>query len=213
MATENKKQPQRGAVYSLREILEELELRDSPSLGFTYKQMRGVIQNSHCTYEELLAVPSMAETQWIFRRETHEWIPVFDYAGDENSIQLVLEPLEVSRDYFTGHAENSWWAIPKGLPRPQQFAEDVVLEEACDQCREDKNNCHCDGAYSVSSANFVNGPDDQFANDEQKRQVEFVRQYSPQASISEAVEAYRIYRSYRDEGQTDIISRQYAGLL
>ncbi len=43
--------------------------------------------------------------------------------------------------------------------------------------------------------------------------VNYVRRFEPFCSEKDAVEKYRIYRSYRDEGQSEIISRQYAGLL
>ena len=43
--------------------------------------------------------------------------------------------------------------------------------------------------------------------------VRFCRKYSPYMPEQECYEAYETYRSYRDEGQSDIVSRQYAGLL
>lgn len=43
--------------------------------------------------------------------------------------------------------------------------------------------------------------------------VNYVRRFDPHCSEEDAIEKYRIYRSYRDEGQSERISRQYAGLL
>lgn len=43
--------------------------------------------------------------------------------------------------------------------------------------------------------------------------VIFVHKFVPDATEQECIEKYKIYRSYRDEGQSDLISRQYAGLL
>lgn len=43
--------------------------------------------------------------------------------------------------------------------------------------------------------------------------VNYVRRFVPHCSEQDAIEKYRIYRSYRDEGQNESISRQYAGLL
>lgn len=43
--------------------------------------------------------------------------------------------------------------------------------------------------------------------------VRFCRKYSPYMPEQECYKAYEIYRSYRDEGQSMIVSRQYAGLL
>lgn len=43
--------------------------------------------------------------------------------------------------------------------------------------------------------------------------VNYVRRFVPHCSEQDALEKYRIYQSYRDEGQSEIVSRQYAGLL
>ncbi len=43
--------------------------------------------------------------------------------------------------------------------------------------------------------------------------VNYVRRFDPHCSEEDAIERYRVYRSYRDEGQNESISRQYAGLL
>lgn len=43
--------------------------------------------------------------------------------------------------------------------------------------------------------------------------IQWVHQFAPWMSDTEALEAYRVYRSYYDEGQTALVSRQYAGLL
>jgi len=42
--------------------------------------------------------------------------------------------------------------------------------------------------------------------------IAFARKYTKYATEQECIEAYDIYRSYRDEGQSDVVSRQYAGL-
>lgn len=44
-------------------------------------------------------------------------------------------------------------------------------------------------------------------------EVDFVRKYLPDAGIVECIDRYMEYTMYRDEGQSDIVSRQYAGLL
>ena len=41
----------------------------------------------------------------------------------------------------------------------------------------------------------------------------WVRRYRPEYDEAECLEAYEIYRSYYDEGQSMIVSRRYAGLL
>lgn len=43
--------------------------------------------------------------------------------------------------------------------------------------------------------------------------IKWVHQFCPWMSDSEALKAYEVYRSYYDEGQSSIVSRQYAGLI
>ena len=43
--------------------------------------------------------------------------------------------------------------------------------------------------------------------------VAWVRRYCPYYDEEECIEAYKIYRDYRDEGQNHTVSLQYAGLL
>ena len=42
--------------------------------------------------------------------------------------------------------------------------------------------------------------------------VRFVRKYLPHCSEQDALEKFRIYLSYREEGQSVLVSRQYADL-
>lgn len=43
--------------------------------------------------------------------------------------------------------------------------------------------------------------------------INFVRRYCPECNEEECLDKYEIYQSYREEGQTSIVSRQYAGML
>ena len=43
--------------------------------------------------------------------------------------------------------------------------------------------------------------------------IEWVRRFRPYYDEKQCLKAYRIFRSYRDEGQTMFVSKQYAGLL
>lgn len=43
--------------------------------------------------------------------------------------------------------------------------------------------------------------------------IMWVHQFAPWMSDSEALQAYKVYRDYLDEGQSSLVSRQYAGLL
>jgi hypothetical protein len=95
-------------VYTFREVC-ELTLRDSPCLLFWDKEgNRANIQDSHMTREEMLSVPGFADSEWRYIRETHEWIPVFTYAGKVDIFTFV----EPTREY---HGEPSY--ALKGFPR------------------------------------------------------------------------------------------------
>jgi hypothetical protein len=42
--------------------------------------------------------------------------------------------------------------------------------------------------------------------------ITWVRQYQPHMSDDECIEVYKVYRDYYDEGQSHVVSMQYAGL-
>ncbi|QYW04595.1 hypothetical protein pEaSNUABM14_00270 [Erwinia phage pEa_SNUABM_14] len=124
------KHAQPGSVYTLREMLTELSLRDTPNLGFTpvsvrYPETKEIrqqtVQDSHLTEEEMLALPGWAETKWRYIRETHEWIPVF-VAVDNAEIEAlcVIEPY--TDRYFRN--EGIMHVYPRGVERAQHKAYD-----------------------------------------------------------------------------------------
>lgn len=43
--------------------------------------------------------------------------------------------------------------------------------------------------------------------------IAFVRKYCPEETDSECLQKYEIYQSYRSEGQSSLVSREYAGML
>lgn len=108
-----------GAVYSLNDIVNCLELRDGPSLGFHYNGKEGVIQDSHLSAEELLSVPGLGDTTWKYIRETNEWIPVFQYHGEIEDLLATVDLEPYSDTTFPEHADLYWWVTPKGFPREQ----------------------------------------------------------------------------------------------
>ncbi|QZE59509.1 hypothetical protein MPK66_gp265 [Erwinia phage pEa_SNUABM_2] len=112
-----KQYPLRGRVYTLREIENDLELRDSPFLRFVPQKVRlageseagiQVIQQSHIA--DLSDVEGWADTEWSYVRETEEWIPLFR-AVDDAAIEAlcVIEP-----DVSQYRSENSMFIYPKG---------------------------------------------------------------------------------------------------
>lgn len=118
--------PQRGIVYTLAEVLCDLELRDSACLCFYVQDLcypdnrsstEQVIDYAHLTDDQFLSLPGWGETEWTFAYETNEWVPVFR-AVDDRSIERLchIEPY-VDRDL---HGMNHMWVIPRGFDRPQQ---------------------------------------------------------------------------------------------
>lgn len=102
--------PKQGHVYSLREVY-SLELGDAPCLMVLIGDHRYPVQDSHVTEEQLLSVPGLADTQWEYKRTTHEWVPVFNmeqYGGTKAETFFDVQRLE---------AEDSYWITPKGFPR------------------------------------------------------------------------------------------------
>lgn len=111
-----KQYPQRGQVYTLKEIENDLELRDSPFLRFVPQKVRyvgmpagvQVIQQSHIA--NLSELEGWADTKWSFVRETDEWIPLFR-AVDDAAIEAlcVIEP-----DVSEFRSDNTLFIYPKG---------------------------------------------------------------------------------------------------
>lgn len=84
-------QPVRGTIYTLSQITRELDLDDSPALITRF----GVIQDSHIYPEEYDRILKICgHTKWKYRYTTHEWVPVFSYADEDDELVkfLNLEP-------------------------------------------------------------------------------------------------------------------------
>lgn len=106
--------PKRGQTYTLKQIEEELFLRDSPCLLFVHEDVEGVIQDSHIGENISKIVPLAGESQWVYIRETDEWIPVFKFDTKVEQ-RPVTDFLDLTPD--TDHdGKPSWWATPKGFP-------------------------------------------------------------------------------------------------
>lgn len=115
--------PKQHEVYTLRDIVQKLSLRDSPHLGFQFRSpdpqetesVLAVIQNSHVTDEDLLSIPGFADSKWKYLRETEEWIPVFSYADE----LPITDFVEMELDLHPYNLTHQWWVTPKGFPRDQ----------------------------------------------------------------------------------------------
>lgn len=180
--------PERGEIYSLREIETKLYLRDSASLCFTHCGVESVVQG----YVDLAtAPPAIADSQWKYVRETDEWIPVFRYAGTAPLGEILH--IEPSLSYYNGKRDGGYHAYFLGYEVKQYFSEGVV---PCPEAQEPLPEIDCN-----------------FSSEEQRKRVEFVRYWCPLDSIEEAERKYEIYNSYYSEGQTHLVSRQYAGMV
>lgn len=114
-----KPSPRPGQVYTYEQIMNDLELRDRPSLGFAFNEQSQVVQTSHLFYEEIIQVDGWFDSRWVFMYETDEWIPVFSYAGVPCISELVdMEPYLDPYDEKPGRV----WATPKGLGRRQYYS-------------------------------------------------------------------------------------------
>lgn len=120
--------PRRNEVFTLAQVQNDLELRDSPSLNFVMRAKDGstleaCLQDSHVTVEQLLSVPGFADSKWRFHRETSEWIPVFYYSEEnEKSITDFIDFEEYIDPYRLD--EPTLWCTPKGFPCKQYYYRD-----------------------------------------------------------------------------------------
>lgn len=118
--------PKQGAIYTAKQILEELNLKDSPFFRFHFNNEIQVIQTSHCSEEELLEVPGFAESRWRYERTTSEWIPLFMLDVDQDITEWV--DMEPDNSPFVKN-NRSMFVTPKGLIEEQYYrveGEDVI---------------------------------------------------------------------------------------
>jgi len=113
--------PKRYMVYTLKEIINNLYLRDTPHLCINGKEgIDGVIQTSHITDEQLLSVDKIEDTRWVYIRETSEWIPIFHYVGNRHNLPLShFIDVEKAIPIFHSELDDSFWITPKGFKREQ----------------------------------------------------------------------------------------------
>ncbi|AWY08527.1 hypothetical protein HOT49_gp268 [Erwinia phage vB_EamM_Alexandra] len=126
-----KQYPLRGRVYTLKEIENDLELRDSPFLRFVSQKVRyeheacagiQVIQTS--SLANLSDIEGWADTQWSYVRETEEWIPLFR-AVDDDAIEALCV-IEASTS-ASARDDDHMHVYPKGTECSQYEPYDKAL--------------------------------------------------------------------------------------
>lgn len=104
-------EPIAGGNYSFKQIVEDLDLRDSPSLNVKINGSRRPVQHSHITFSDMLKHTEWAESRWIFVGESSEWIPIF-YAAEDLDILPLL-----NIEFYEEHGHERVWLTPKKFPR------------------------------------------------------------------------------------------------
>lgn len=115
-------QPERNVAYSLAEVM-DLNLPDSPNL---YIGELGVIQDAHISSEDLLAVPHMDQTRWVYDQTTDDDVPLFHCVNPQVAL-LAVDIVPVTGEHPRGN-----WITPKGHPQEQdhEIMERIKAQEA-----------------------------------------------------------------------------------
>lgn len=113
------KHPVRFQTYTTREILNELFLRDSPTLLIPWCGKETPVQDTHVTEHELEQVPGLMDLKWEYIKTTDEWIPVFKCNDVEAAMKCF--DVEVTVDPYLGVHEQLYWITPKGFPQEQYY--------------------------------------------------------------------------------------------
>lgn len=109
--------PKPGALYTAEQILNDLDLDDTPHWQFHHEGKLCVVQDAHLTRQELLSVPGFAETTWTYIRTTSEWIPLFT-ATSASAVRDCVD-IEPRIDPYLDDA--GFWVTPKGFQRAQYY--------------------------------------------------------------------------------------------
>jgi hypothetical protein len=101
--------PQSNTIYTFHEIINILQLSDSPFLQFVYNDTECIIQTSHVSDESLLNIPGMKESLWCFEKTTREAIPLFWYSDYNSDILKFVDIIDLGNERYL--------ATPIGHPR------------------------------------------------------------------------------------------------
>lgn len=124
-----KNRPKQGAIYTAKQILQVLDLLDTPFFRFRYNNEIQVIQSTHCGEGALLEVPGFAESRWRYERTTDEWIPLFMLDEDQDITEWV--DMEPNTSPFVDN-NRVMFVTPKGFPEEQYYS--IVDGKAVTPC-------------------------------------------------------------------------------
>jgi hypothetical protein len=115
--------PITGKRYTLAQIVNDLELDDSPFLRVNMEGTQVPLQTSHFLKEDLLKVEGWAELEFVYVRTTSEWIPLFNLVPEhkEKFVSLCDVRTTIYTDWDV--CEDGYWITPKAFPRKQYYEE------------------------------------------------------------------------------------------
>lgn len=117
-----KVEPEKGEIYTTLQLVNGLALADSAFFNFTHNDIHSTVQTSHMTVEQQVewATGIAKDARWEYLYTTNEWCPIFQLLkGMDASTFCDLEP-EI--DGWGVVLDDSLWAVPKGFPREQYYA-------------------------------------------------------------------------------------------
>lgn len=118
-----KRMPMFGSRYTLAQIINDLELDDSPFLMVEMEDEFIPMQTSHFLKAELLKVEGWSELQYYYIRTTNECIPIFHLVPEHKEKFVAL--CDINTTVYTGwnQTEDGYWITPKAFPRKQYYEE------------------------------------------------------------------------------------------
>lgn len=124
----SKRYPSQRQDYTLREILTELTLRDSPWLGIpaptpsvgSVTMACSAPVQGHYDFSSPEFLEKYGELKFTYIRETDEWIPIFRFAGTVDEAKEHFDYAVMLTDFFDDGVV-PWHVTFKGYPEEQDF--------------------------------------------------------------------------------------------
>lgn len=116
--------PRRNEIYTIEQIYNELILRDGPHLGSRITNPLGVsvavvVQDGQCLHTAVLK--AFAGKSFRYLRETSEWIPVFEFIGNEQEFLACVDTAVDLDPYLEEDRPVGMTVWPKGSPYEQYY--------------------------------------------------------------------------------------------